>query len=152
MLGRRRRPRPNFKPVLGQSCRSGNIREVLIFANFARTNSRIQECREFCYYNNSATKEKEKFANSKLWWKAQNLNTRKLLDLQYIVFVPIAQLNVIHVSIAQRWINFGPTSRTLAQYWPTHRLIYLVGLTVGLRHTVWACVISLVYKETSDVT
>ena len=39
-------------------CRSGNIREVLVFANFARmTNSRIQESREnyFCY--NSATKE-----------------------------------------------------------------------------------------------
>ena len=33
-------------------CRSGNIREVLIFANFARrTNSRIQESLEKYYYN-----------------------------------------------------------------------------------------------------
>ena len=40
-------------------CRSGNIREVSIFANFARrTNSRIQESRENYFYN-SATKEKE---------------------------------------------------------------------------------------------
>ena len=31
-------------------CTSGNIREVLIFANFARTNSRIQESRENYYY------------------------------------------------------------------------------------------------------
>ena len=38
--------------------RSGNIREVLIFANFAwKTNSRIQESRENYYYN-SGTKEK----------------------------------------------------------------------------------------------
>ena len=36
-------------------CGAGNIREVLIFANFAtRTNSRIQESREN-YYSNSAT-------------------------------------------------------------------------------------------------
>ena len=33
-------------------CRSGNISEVLIFANFARTNSRIQESREN-YFSNS---------------------------------------------------------------------------------------------------
>ena len=40
-------------------CRSGNIREVLIFANFARkTSSRIQESRENYYYYNSGTKEK----------------------------------------------------------------------------------------------
>ena len=39
-------------------CISGNIREVLIFANFARkANSRIQESRENYYYN-SATEEK----------------------------------------------------------------------------------------------
>ena len=39
-------------------CRSGNIREVLIFANFARVkNSRIQESRENNYHN-SANKEK----------------------------------------------------------------------------------------------
>ena len=49
-------------------CRSGNTREVLIFANFARrTNSRIQESREKYYYN-SATKEK--FANCKLCEKS----------------------------------------------------------------------------------
>ena len=39
-------------------CRSGNIREVLIFANFARiTYSRIQEPRKNYFYN-SAIKEK----------------------------------------------------------------------------------------------
>ena len=39
-------------------CRSGNNREVLIFANFARwTNSRIQESRKNYFYK-SATKEK----------------------------------------------------------------------------------------------
>ena len=53
-------------------CRSGNIREVLIFANFAwRTNSRIQDSRENYYYD-SATKEKGKFANTKLRDKSQN--------------------------------------------------------------------------------
>ena len=53
--------------------RSGNIREVLIFANFARrTNSRIQESRENYYYN-SATKGKLKFTNFKLCEKSQNL-------------------------------------------------------------------------------
>ena len=58
-------------------CRSGNIREVLIFANFARrTNSRIQESREEYYYN-SPTKEKWKLANSKLREKSQNKNSRK---------------------------------------------------------------------------
>ena len=41
---------------------SGKIREVLIFANFARrTNSRIQESRESYYYN-SASKKKLKHA------------------------------------------------------------------------------------------
>ena len=45
-------------------CRSGNIREVLIFANFAkRTNSRIQESRE---NYNITTKEKEKFKHTKI--------------------------------------------------------------------------------------
>ena len=39
-------------------CGPGDIRKVLIFANFARrTNSRIQESRENYYYD-SATKEK----------------------------------------------------------------------------------------------
>ena len=39
-------------------CRSGHIRDVLIFTNFAtRTSSRIQEFRENYYYN-SATREK----------------------------------------------------------------------------------------------
>ena len=50
----------------------GNIREVLIFANFRRrTHSRIKESRENYYYD-SATKEKEKFANTKLRGKFQN--------------------------------------------------------------------------------
>ena len=38
-------------------CRSGNIREVLMFAR--RTNSQIQELRKFFLYNYSATKENE---------------------------------------------------------------------------------------------
>ena len=52
-------------------CRSGNIREVLIFANFARTNSRIQESRENYYYH-SATEEKCKFTKSKFRKKYEN--------------------------------------------------------------------------------
>ena len=66
--------------------RSGNIREVLIFAK--RTNSRIQESHEKDNYN-SATKEKCKIANFKFREKSQNknirenLNTRKLPHLQY---------------------------------------------------------------------
>ena len=40
-------------------CRSGTIREVSIFANFARrTNSLVQESRVNYYYYNSGTKEK----------------------------------------------------------------------------------------------
>ena len=43
---------------ISKYCTSGNIREVSIFANFARgTNSRIPLSRENYYYN-SATKEK----------------------------------------------------------------------------------------------
>ena len=61
-----------------EDCRSGNIREVLIFANFARrTNSRIQDSRENYYYNN-ASKEKRKLANSKLREKCQNRKFAKI--------------------------------------------------------------------------
>ena len=46
---------------MGNYCKSGNIGEVLIFANSARmANSRIQNSRKNYYYN-SATKEKWKF-------------------------------------------------------------------------------------------
>ena len=56
-------------------CRSGNIREVLIFVDFARkTNSRIQKSRKNNFYN-GATREKLKFANSKL---REKLKTRKI--------------------------------------------------------------------------
>ena len=59
-------------------CRSGNIREVLFFANFAKmTNSRIQESHQKYYYNNSY-KEKSKFANSKLREKSQNQKFAKI--------------------------------------------------------------------------
>ena len=59
-------------------CWSGNIREGLIFAIFARrTNSRIQEFHENYFYN-SATKEKWKFANSKLCEKSQNQKFAKI--------------------------------------------------------------------------
>ena len=72
-------PRPGTKPrtlawkaavlttTLGlPSCRSGNISEVLIFANFERrTNSRIQESRENYYYN--STNKQKKNANSRLF-------------------------------------------------------------------------------------
>ena len=58
-------------------CRSGNICEVLIFANFARKmNSRIQESRESYYYNR-ATKKNE---NSRILNFVKNLkneNSRK---------------------------------------------------------------------------
>ena len=63
-------------------CRSGNIREVLIFAYFARrVNLRIQKSREN-YYHNCATKEKWKFVISET---RENLNARKLTDVQYIL-------------------------------------------------------------------
>ena len=56
--------------------KSGHIREVLIFANFARrTNSRIQESRK---KYNSTTEEKWKFANSKLREKSQNQTFSKI--------------------------------------------------------------------------
>ena len=49
---------PRKQLTLAIYCRSGNIREVLIFLNFARrTSSRIQEsCKNYYYY--SATGEK----------------------------------------------------------------------------------------------
>ena len=56
-------------------CRSGNTREVLIFAK--RTNSRIQESHENYYYN-SATKEEYKFANSKISKKSKNQQFAKI--------------------------------------------------------------------------
>ena len=45
-------------------CRSGNIREVLIFANFVGGgNSRIQDSRENYYYNRATKKsQNQKFA------------------------------------------------------------------------------------------
>ena len=83
MLAQRRRRWANINPALGQHlvfirtvsvsgtetakiidiftvyCRSGNIRKVLIFANFAKkTNSPMQESCNFFYYN-SATNENE---------------------------------------------------------------------------------------------
>ena len=70
-------------------CRSGNIREVLIFANFAsRTNSRIQEFRENYFYN-STNKEKWKFANSK-------------------------HAKIIRSILTRCWFSCGPPSQTLA--------------------------------------
>ena len=72
-------------------CRYRNIREILIFANFAwRTNSRIQESRENDNYNKALLKKNEirDFLTS---WKLtkseirENLNTRKLSDLQYTI-------------------------------------------------------------------
>ena len=56
-------------------CRSGNICEVFIFANFARkTNSRIQESREYLYYNSTVKKN----INLKLREKAQNQNFARI--------------------------------------------------------------------------
>ena len=47
-------------------CKSGNIREVLIFANFAgSTNSRIHEFRDNYFYN-SATKKKYIYKHAKI--------------------------------------------------------------------------------------
>ena len=54
-----------------QDCRSGNTREVLIFAYFARrTNLRIKESRE--YYFKSATKDKRKLTKSNFRGKSHN--------------------------------------------------------------------------------
>ena len=48
-----------FIYIIMTYCRSGNVREVLIFANFARTtNPQIEESRENYFYN-SATKKKK---------------------------------------------------------------------------------------------
>ena len=59
-------------------CRSSNICEVLIFANFTRkTNSQIQESREL-YHDISAIKEQWKFTNSKLCEKSQNQKFAKI--------------------------------------------------------------------------
>ena len=55
----------------------GDIREVLIFANSASTNSRIKKSRENYYYY-SATKEIWKLANSKLREKSQNQKFAKI--------------------------------------------------------------------------
>ena len=64
--------------ALVQYCISGNIREVLIFANFSkRTNSRIQESREKYYYN-SVIKEKYEFENYKFHEKSQNRKFAKI--------------------------------------------------------------------------
>ena len=53
-------------------CRFGNIREVLLFANFVRrTNSRIHEFSEN-YHHNSTTEDNGKFVNSKIREKSQN--------------------------------------------------------------------------------
>ena len=56
-------------------CKSGNIRNVLIFAR--RTSSRIRESRENYYYI-SATKEKWKLTNYKLREKSQNQKFAKI--------------------------------------------------------------------------
>ena len=70
-------------------CRSGNIREVLIFAR--ETNSRFQESRENYHYNSTAkhAEEKWKFKDSKIISLkkseiCENSNTRKLPDIQYL--------------------------------------------------------------------
>ena len=47
-------------------CRSGNIREIIIFTNLARrTNSRIQESRENYYYS-SATNINRKYKQANI--------------------------------------------------------------------------------------
>ena len=56
-------------------CRSGDIRDVLIFAR--RTTAQIQEFRGNYYYN-TATKEKCNFANSEQREKSQNQKFAKI--------------------------------------------------------------------------
>ena len=80
-------------------CRSGNIREVLIFANFARrTHLRIQELREN-YYFNSSTKEKLKFANYKLREKSQNQKIAKISKHENYKIYSISFLEIIFIII-----------------------------------------------------
>ena len=68
-----------FKPPCIKYCTSGNIQEVVIFANFVRTNSRIEESGENYYYNNiELLKKIENFANSKLRKKSQNQKFAKI--------------------------------------------------------------------------
>ena len=69
-------------------CRSGNMREILIFANFASwTNSRFKNLAKVIFIK--MLLKKLKFENSKLHEKSktkipENLNTRKLPDLYSI--------------------------------------------------------------------
>ena len=84
-------------------CRSGNICEVLFFANFARrTNSRTQQSREN-YYSNSASKEKSTFANSKLREKSIIGNSRKCIHAKMTrstVSIPVSMLG----QRLRRWV------------------------------------------------
>ena len=66
-------------------CRSGNILEVLIFANFARrTNSRIQESLENYYYNIALLKKNEnsRILNFVKSPKIRNSRSTRSTDLQ----------------------------------------------------------------------
>ena len=50
-----------LKHIIIKYCKSGNIREVSVFANFASsTNSRIQESLENYYYNIATKKNVKK--------------------------------------------------------------------------------------------
>ena len=84
--------------------RSGNIREVLIFANFVkRKNSRILESRVYYYYNNT-TEEKLKFANSKFRENSENLQflkieTRENYKISSIISSLFAFMEHMHTDI-----------------------------------------------------
>ena len=84
-------------------CRCGDIREVLIFASFARrTNSRIQVSRDNYYYI-SATKENWKFANIKPREKSQNQNFAKMYTREYYL---IYSIHCYRENINNQWCSY----------------------------------------------
>ena len=108
--------------------RSGNIREVLIFPNFARrTNSRILESRENYYYIIS-TKEKWKFANSKFCEKSQNMKFATFLTSEnyqiYSIYMYTCMVydmyDVCAIHAAATFATGNPCSVLQAK--PIHRL------------------------------
>ena len=92
-------------------CRSVNIPEVLIFANFARrTNSRIQESRENYYYN-SATEEN---GNSRIlnFVKSPKIRKSRKFKLAKITRSTVTQESYPrkHETSIQCWVIVGPAS------------------------------------------
>ena len=136
ILGQRRKW-PNIKTTLAQRliftvittlgitniicCRSGNFREVLIFANLAEmTNSRIQESHKNYFHNSAILKKNENlrilnFVKNEKSEIRENLNTRRLQDIQYIpnVVITLGQYRILWPNITATlgaWITYRLTT------------------------------------------